>query len=209
MKIEFFKTAKARPRRRLDLPGLLILLLCVTMLSVCLASRMLARFTGGDSSQDGARVAKGGSVAVLEYKATYNEALARYDMDQHTLVSSNIYEMIVPGMTISKTPFVRLIGDNDVTCVLYIEVKPSEDDLVDFDINDGWVAVTDESEFPPPHGGVVYRYDQDIAPHQSDTLYIIEDNHIYIHDDFKDKNDPAYHGDPFRVDLYAYLVQKD
>lgn len=210
MKIEsLIKAAKARPRSRFDLPGLLLMLLCLTLLSLCPCTQILARYTRGDGSRDGARVSKGGSIAVLEYKATYNQALARYEMDQHSLVNSNTYEMIVPGMIIDKNPFVRLEGDNEVTSMLYIEVKPSEDDLVDFEVRDGWVAVTNDNEFTPRHGGVIYRYQQDVAPHQSESVYILEDNHIHVRDDFKDKTDPDYHRDSFRVDLYAYLVQKD
>lgn len=200
-----------KSKRRFDRKGLWVhsisVLLLLTLLSVHFVSGLYARYFTGEMTGGGASIASGGSVEVLEHRAYFDTAAYRYVLDRDNLVTNNTYDVLVPGMNIEKDPFVRLAGDNDVSYTLYLEVVPSRPDIMTYKMSDHWQS---SQRFSAQHGGSVYVFQSVIAPHEKrDISGLLSGGKIHIRSTLKDKQEPEVNSEPFRVDMYAYLVQVD
>ena len=202
------KDGSAKPFNRMNIIirslGLLLLL---TLLSFHFVSGLYAKYQSGSMSGGGAAIAAGGSVAVLEHQAYFDTNAYCYQLNKEVLVTNNTYDVLVPGMDIEKDPFIRLTGDNDVSYTLYLEVAPTRPDILSYKMTEQWRA---SDHFPAQHGGKVYVFQSPVRPHEKrDIAGLLDNGEIHIKEELKDKHSPPENGEPFRVDMYAYLVQMD
>ena len=197
------KSVLKNPKAIFAVLGVLIVLTLVSFGMVC---RLYAKHSTEENARGGARVAVTGSASLLEHKASFNYETLRYELDRNTIVTSNTYEVVVPGIEIEKDPFVRLSGSNDVAYYLYIEVVPSDPEILSYSMSSVWTA---SNELSPVYGGTVYKFQNIIKPHEKRDIGNILSDNLWIRDDLKDKENPDVNSEPFRVDMYAYLVQAD
>lgn len=201
-----FKSKKTNKSFQRSVFVTLAVLVFFTLVSFSMVCRLYARYSTEQNSDGGAKVAAPGSVAVLEHKASFNYDTLRYELDRNTLVTSNTYDVVIPGIEIEKDPFIRLSGTNDVAYKLYIEVVPSNPDILSYTMSSVWTA---SNELPSANGGKIYKFQNIIKPHEQRDIGNILSEDLWIKSEFKNKQDPAANSDPFRVDMYAYLVQAD
>lgn len=203
-------------------------LLVLTLITGGIIVGLYARQATASDVSDKAAVAAAGNVSVYEHKAeisinTDDIANGIYVLNTAEKVTSNEYPVIVPGTEIPKDPFIEFAGTNDVPYYLYLEVVESfprnaAGELTDikYTVTPGIWQKTDA--FEARHNGTVYVFSdgktnpqpKTIEPHRTDSITnIIRDNRLYVSEDFKDITDPAKNSQPYRMDFYVYLVQKD
>ncbi len=206
-----------------------IVLLLLTLITSGLIVGLYARQVTAQEKTDGAVVAAAGGAVVYEHKAEVipdrsDVKNGIYKLNMDVKVTSNEYPTIVPGTEIPKDPFIEFTGTNDVAYYLYLEVVDSSlrdenGELTDirYLITSGIWEETDAIE--PRHGGTVYVFcdgvtsnpqPKAIEPHRTESITnIIQDKKLYVSENFKDISDKTKNTQPYRMEFYAYLVQKD
>ena len=183
------------------------ILLLMTLLSFRMVSSLYAGYASGEMTGNGAAIAAGGIVTVAEHQACFDRTVGEYRLNPAQIVTANTYEVVVPGMKIEKDPFIQLPGNNDVSYTLYLEVTAAQPAIVRYTMSDDW---QESQRMAAQHGGKVYVYHHAVRPHEQGTITgLLSDAAVYITSELRDKRRPDANGAPFRVDMYAYLVQSD
>ena len=183
--------------------GILLIMILISMWFVC---GLLAKYTASNSNSTSARVARMAKVELHEHKAELQNGI--YVLDTYTIVDSNEYDTVLPGVDIPKDAFIHSDGKNEVACTLYIEVVNVDvPDEVSYTIGTSFET---ETSIAPSHGGTLYKYNQTIQPGTVQTItHIFSDNKLRVSDTFKDRSVAAKNTAPFKIEIYAYLVQID
>ena len=183
--------------------GILLILILISMWIVC---GMLAKYTDANSNITSARVARMAMVELHEHKAELQNGI--YVLDTDTIVGSNEYDTVLPGVDIPKDAFIQSDGKNEVACALYIEVvNVNVPDEVSYTIGTSFET---ETSIVPSHGGTLYKYNQTIQPGTDRPItHIFSDNKLRVSDTFKDRSVAEKNTAPFKIEIYAYLVQID
>lgn len=188
------------------------LLFTMTLITFHFVDLLYARYTRAEEGSDSARVAAAGSVRVSESKAVYNAAAGEYSLDTTQIVSSNKYSVIVPGLEIPKDSFVTVSGGREVAYDLYLEVAATASSA---NVNTNILNYTVRSDYwqssaeTPKHGGTVYKYTAFVPPGGQMIIPIITGNKITLSDDIRDITNITQNGGNVKLDIYAYLIQKD
>ena len=167
---------------------------------------MLAKYTSTSFYNDSAHVARMATVELHEHKVNLEDGV--YVLDNDTIVETNEYDTVLPGVDIPKDAYIQLDGNNEVACDLYIEVVntnlPNE---VSYTIGTSFEA---ETSFKPAHGGTVYKYKQVIQPGNAQTIaHIFSNDSIRVGDSLRDNTDKTKNSGQFKIEVYAYIVQID
>lgn len=207
------------------------ILLFLTLLSFWLVCGLFAKYTAKDTLGSGARAAVFGAVAVKEHEAVlksaddaedikdvyYNEDYF-YDMVYcltENEVSSNLYDIMMPGVDIPKDPFVR-VTPSEVDCTLYIEVRTDKfpepytdkygakhEDLVTYKIAPDWKPIKSGKG---PNGGDVYQYRNVIEAGASfQEIKLLEDDKVSVSQYY----DADKYSESSLLVFNAWLVQAD
>lgn len=190
------------------------LLLLLTMLSLWLVIGLYAKYTVSASASNSARVADGlPAIELKEHEATLKDGI--YELDENKEVTENKYQRVIPGVDISKDPFIRLNGTGEVDFVMYLRVTEKDfptytigsgsEKAVTYDLTDNWLKVGTEN------GADVYQYVVDKNPFAFDagTTYsdyvikILKDDKLYVSEHYVG-NDQT-----FTLTFEAWLIQAD
>ena len=182
------------------------ILLILTLISIRLVSGMLAKYIAMDTRSVSALSAGMGKIELHEHRAVLQDGV--YVLDSNTVVDSNKYSTLLPGTDIPKDPFIIPNGKIDVSCTLYVEIVDTElPDEVTYTIG---TSFEENNALTPAHGGKLYRYKQTIPPGYDQTIsHIFSGDKITVSDSFRDRSDTSKNSTPFKIDIYAYLVQTD
>ncbi|WP_294754962.1 hypothetical protein [uncultured Ruminococcus sp.] len=182
------------------------ILLTMTLISMWLVCGMLAKYTSNVFYNDSAHVARMATVKLHEHKVNLEGGV--YFLDNDTIVETNEYDTVLPGVNIPKDAYIQLDGNSEVACNLYIEVVNTNlPDEVSYTIGTSFEA---ETSFTPLHGGIVYKYKQVIQPGVAQTIaHIFSNDSIRVGDSLRDNTDKTKNAGQFKIEVYAYLVQID
>ena len=169
------------------------ILLLLTLLSAPFAGGLYARYTHSSAASDSARVAKGlPKIELLENEATLESGI--YKLAENTEVAGNTYARVIPGVDIAKNPFVRLTGESEVSCALYIKAEAKDvPDTVTYEV-DGryWEAVAGQDG--------VYKYTGTIV--SGEKIPILKGNQLTVSDRYVG-------GKAFSLNFSAWIEQID
>lgn len=206
------------------------ILLVLTMLSIWLASGLLAKYTTLGNHSDSARVAKGGYVEIWEHKATLDNGEYKLNKTENGKVKEFTYAKVIPGVDIPKDPFVRLkLQDAEVDYELYIKVteedfptyqpttesKPAKTvtySVITKEIAESegldyyWILQEDLSK--ESKGIYVYKYSEVLQPGTTyDDIYILKENMLYVSEHYVGAFDNDGKSLEFTLKFSAWLVQ--
>ncbi len=197
-------------------------LLMLVLITFGMIVGLYAKMSQHDENSDTAAVATGGTASVYEHEAEV--VLNRievtngiYKLNYNKKTTSNCYPTVVPGTVIPKDPFIEFSGTNDTACYLYLEVKDNFPDEINYSLTKGLWKET--NAFQARHGGTVYVYcsgslsslvPREIEPHRTEKISdIIYGNKLFVSEYFKDITEPEKNSEPYQMEFYVYLVQKD
>ena len=159
------------------------ILFALTALSVCLLSGMSAKYRVSGNSGESARVA---SFGVIDLKVREHEPLLITDKDEAiekdgvyklnnaSEIEGFKYSVVLPGVDISKDPFVRLECKPEVSLQLYIKVVETNiPDTVTYDVTGDWIKDTSK-------GSNIYKYKDIIDSEFKKDIYILKDNQVKV-----------------------------
>ena len=182
---------KARRTRGNAIYRLAGILLLLTLLSARFAGGLYAKYAVSSEASASARVAKG--LPRIELLENVAELRSGVYVLGNAEVASNTYERVIPGVDISKNPFVRLTGSSEVSYELYVKVIAQDvPGTVTYELADGWEAVAGQSG--------VYKYKNAISGDA--TIPILKDNQLKVSE--------RYAGDKaFSLNFSAWIEQID
>lgn len=132
-----------------------------------------------------------------EHKATY-AGNGSYTLSQTEEVTTNTYDKILPGVDVSKDPFVRVKG-LQVDAYLFIEVVDA--------LGDGLTAVVDDENWTDTgldgkNGGTVYVYAENggVLTGDLDETNILAGDKIIVSSDYNSET-------ATKIYFYGYMIQ--
>ena len=149
-----------------------------------------------------------------ESLASLNQTKDGYTLDTTQKVTTNNYEGVVPGITISKDPALTLDISTDVYAYVYVEIvdgtKPSGSSTsnITYQVTSDWNLL---SGITGANGGAIYLYNNaavlGVDGKELDAKQILANNRVSVSNNLVDV-DPTTSGIQLgTLKLYAYVTQ--